>query len=75
MRAGPEDPITATPADQDFTGHPSPVDTAWVTGAWHKHLVMAGSETSPTEPGFLPGAVEAARRAVSDTPERIRSSG
>ncbi len=69
------DPFTATPADRGFTGHPSPADTAWVTGAWHKRLAMAGSETSPTEPGFLAGTVEAARRAVSDTLERIRSSG
>jgi monoamine oxidase len=69
------DPFTATPADRGFTGHPSPADTGWVTGAWQKRLSMAGSETSPTEPGFLAGAVEAARRTVSDTLERIRSSG
>jgi monoamine oxidase len=69
------DPFTATPADRGFTGHPSPSDTAWVTGAWHERLAMAGSETSLTEPGFLAGAVEAAIRAVSETLERIRSSG
>jgi monoamine oxidase len=69
------DPFTATPADRGFTGHPSSADTAWVTGAWRQRLAMAGSETSPTEPGFLAGAVEAARWAVLDTLERIRSSG
>ncbi|NBJ12993.1 flavin monoamine oxidase family protein [Microvirga arsenatis] len=69
------DPFTATPADRGFTGHPTPAGTGWVTGAWHQRLAMAGSETSPTEPGFLAGAVEAARRAVSDTLERIRPSG
>ncbi len=69
------DPLTATSADRGFTGHPSSGGTAWVTGAWQRRLALAGSETSATEPGFLAGAVEAARRAVEDTLERIASSG
>lgn len=69
------DPLTATSADRGFTGHPSSGGTTWVTGAWQRRLTLAGSETSATEPGFLAGAVEAARRAVADTLERIASSG
>ncbi|MGO4570337.1 hypothetical protein [Microvirga sp. 2TAF3] len=56
------DPLTAAPADRSFTGHVSSADAAWVTGAWRRRLTLAG-------------AVEAARRAVADTLERIRSSG
>lgn len=58
------DPFTATRADSGETGHPTPRDAPWVTGAWEGRLSLAGSETSRTEPGYLAGAVEAARRAV-----------
>ena len=69
-----KDPLTATSADRGFGGHPSAEGSAWVTGAWQRRLTLAGSETSTTELGFLAGAVEAARRAVTDTLERIGSS-
>jgi monoamine oxidase len=58
------DPLTATSADQIATGHPVPEVTPWVQGVWQQRLSLAGSETSPREPGYLAGAVIAARRAV-----------
>ncbi|WP_298672517.1 FAD-dependent oxidoreductase [uncultured Sphingomonas sp.] len=58
------DPLTATPADRAAAGHITPSDTPWVSGPWSQRLTMAGSETSPSEAGYLAGAVIAARRAV-----------
>lgn len=59
------DPLTATVADLVGGGHPDVLDDAWVTGPWNGRLSLAGSETSPSEPGYLSGAVTAAQRAVS----------
>ena len=59
------DERTSTPADGSASGHPSSVRVGWVTGQWAERLVLAGSETSPTEPGYLAGAVEASRRAAA----------
>ena len=59
------DEWTSTPADGSASGHPSSVRVGWVTGQWAERLVLAGSETSPTEPGYLAGAVEASRRAAA----------
>ena len=59
------DERTSTPADGSASGHPSPVRVDWVRGPWAERLVLAGSETSPTEPGYLAGAVEASRRAAA----------
>lgn len=61
------DPFTATDADRSAGGHLAPADVQWVTGAWQERLVLAGSETSPIEPGYLAGAVEAAKLAVAET--------
>jgi monoamine oxidase len=61
---------TSTPADHYASGHPSAARAAWVTGQWAKRLILAGSETSSTEPGYLAGAVEASQRAVAT----VRSS-
>lgn len=58
------DPLTATAADTTPSGHPPPFSGAWVTGEWQGRLVMAGSEASPAEAGFLAGAVEASALAV-----------
>ncbi|MGC4029080.1 MAG: FAD-dependent oxidoreductase [Steroidobacteraceae bacterium] len=59
------DPLTATVADMAAAaGHAGTGDAPWVTGPWQRRLVMAGSETSPFESGYLAGAVIAARRAV-----------
>lgn len=61
------DPLTATLADRAASGHISPGDIPWVSGAWQDRLALAGSETSPSDPGYLAGAVIAARRAVDQT--------
>lgn len=55
---------TATSADFVATGHPSASRADWVTGSWKGHLLLAGSETSETDPGYLNGAVEASTRIV-----------
>ncbi len=65
------DPHTATAADRSAGGHPAPDLAPWVSGSWKEHLALAGSETSPTEPGYLAGAVAAAGRAVTETREKL----
>jgi monoamine oxidase len=57
------DPMTATASDQQASGHPHPA-TSRVGGDWAGVLSLAGSEVSPTEPGYLSGAAEASSRAV-----------
>ena len=64
------DPLTATPADLADGGHPVPV-ARWVEGDWAARLVMAGSETGATAPGYLAGAVEAGERAAADVVQRL----
>ena len=59
------DDRTSTPADSSASGHPSSASMEWVRGPWAERLVLAGSETSSSEPGFLAGAVEASRQAVA----------
>ncbi|GLR65745.1 hypothetical protein GCM10010909_04230 [Acidocella aquatica] len=66
------DKLTATAADQIAGGHPAAGVHNWVDGAWAQRLLLAGSETSPLEPGYLAGAVEAAIRAVAELRRRIR---
>ncbi|WP_212377612.1 flavin monoamine oxidase family protein [Acetobacter persici] len=60
------DPLTATEADVAAGGHITATNEPWVTGAWRKRLTLAGSETSSQEPGYLAGAIIAARSAVED---------
>lgn len=60
------DPFTATAADSVASGHAVPVDASWVSEPWRDHLALAGSETSPSDPGYLAGAVVAAKRAVAE---------
>lgn len=57
------DAWTATEADTSPTGHASAFAGDWVTGDWKGRLVMGGSEASPSEPGFLAGAVVASTMA------------
>ena len=66
------DPLTSTPADLDAAGHPGGLRTSQVEGVWAGRLFLAGSEASSREPGYLAGAVDAARRAVTDL---MKSSG
>lgn len=65
------DPLTATPNDQVAGGHPNPVRWPWVGGEWQKHISLAGSETSSSEPGYLAGAIEAAERTVAELTSRL----
>ncbi len=62
------DGLTATSADLATIGHPSASAAEWVTGAWASRLLLAGSEASPTEPGYLNGAVEASKRVAQIIP-------
>jgi monoamine oxidase len=67
------DPLTATASDRAASGHPQPSDAPWVGGAWQHRLWLCASETSPSEPGFMAGAVAAADRTVRAVIERLRS--
>lgn len=60
------DPLTATTVDRVAGGHAVPSQAPWVSGPWQERLALAGSETSPSEPGYLAGAVIAAKRAVDE---------
>lgn len=65
------DPLTATKDDQFAGGHPTPGHKQWVTGAWQDTIVLAGSETSPSEPGYLAGAIKAGQIAASEIIRRL----
>ena len=61
------DPLTATNRDRVAGEHVVPRNGPWVVGPWRDRLALAGSETSPSEPGYLAGAIVAAERAVAET--------
>lgn len=67
------DALTATEDDLIATGHPLPDTRPWVTGDWAPVLMLAGSETSMTNPGYLEGGAEAALRVAADV-ERMWQS-
>lgn len=60
------DTLTATEADWTDSAHSVVDGRPWVDGGWRDRLILAGSETSPTEPGYLAGAVDAAKRAADE---------
>jgi monoamine oxidase len=64
------DPLTATPDDATSSGHPS-ATAAWVHGPWAGRLVMAGSEASPHEAGYLAGALESSALAATEVRRRL----
>lgn len=64
------DALTATATDGVGGDHPVPHASPWVTGAWAARLVLAGSETSAVEPGYLAGAVHAGERAAAEVRSR-----
>ena len=64
------DPLTATPDDPTSTGHPAS-GPAWVRDPWRARLVLAGSETSPAEAGYLAGAAEASGLAADEVLRRL----
>jgi monoamine oxidase len=69
------DKLTATATDRGASGHIVPDNASWVSGPWQERLVLAGSETSPSEAGYLAGAVLAAKRAVKQTLARLNADG
>ncbi|ANK85608.1 amine oxidase protein [Rhizobium sp. N1314] len=60
------DALTATEDDLIATGHPLSDSRPWVSGDWAPVLMLAGSETSMTNPGYLEGGAEAALRVAAD---------
>ena len=69
------DPLTATPADRVAGGHPVPAPGPWVSGPWRDRLTLGGCEVSPSEPGYLAGAVIAATRAADETIRKVAAGG
>jgi len=69
------DPLTATAADRAANGHITPRASSWLSGPWLRRLTLAGSETSPSEAGYLAGALIAARQAVDDILTKLRPEG
>ncbi len=56
------DPFTATTADLDGVGqHAEAAATTATTGPWSGRLTGIASEWSPQFPGYIAGAIEAAR--------------
>jgi monoamine oxidase len=68
------DPWTATADDLVSTGHPAPA-ACWAHGPWADRLVLAGSEVSPSEAGYLAGAVKASTEAAKEVRERVDRRG
>ena len=64
-------PLTATSKDWDSVDHPHGSGEGWTSGPWRERLTLAGSEVSPTEAGYLSGAVEASRLAVEAVISRL----
>lgn len=64
------DALTATPADWISVGH-APGTGPRLDGAWGRRLVLGGSESSPTEPGYLAGAIAASRLAATEVIDRL----
>jgi len=63
------DPYTATAADMDAAGsHAGAPDPAPDSGPWRGRLTGIASEWSPQFPGYVAGAIEAARMAVQALP-------
>ncbi|OAF19624.1 flavin monoamine oxidase family protein [Bradyrhizobium neotropicale] len=67
------DPLTATNRDRAAAGHPVADRRPWVGERWRDHIVLAGSETSAREPGYLAGAVNAAEGAAASLIARLRA--
>lgn len=68
------DPLTATKDDQLAGGHPASGRKLWVSGIWQNQIVLAGSETSPADPGYLAGAIHSGEIAALEIVRRIESS-
>jgi monoamine oxidase len=66
---------TSTDEDHSVENHPVPRHGLWVSGVWAQHMLLAGSQTSATDPGYLAGALDAAGRATDETLARLGRSG
>ncbi len=64
------DTLTATKDDLVSGGHPTPA-SSWVKGPWTDRLVLAGSETSPSEAGYIAGAIESSTAAATEIRRRL----
>jgi monoamine oxidase len=69
------DPRTAAAAHRGVGGLLAPDPAPWVTGPWRKCVALAGSATSPSEPGYLAGAVVAVTRSVDETLRKLGAGG
>jgi monoamine oxidase len=67
------DPMTATPADMDAPGHPSG-RLGLVGRPWQGHLHLAGSEASPSDAGYLAGALETSNEAAAMVMKSLEGS-
>jgi monoamine oxidase len=68
------DSLTCTTADLASSGHPAPA-LSWAHGLWAERLILAGSEVSPNEAGYLAGAVEASNLAAEELRGRLDQRG
>ncbi|WP_183231657.1 FAD-dependent oxidoreductase [Bradyrhizobium sp. SBR1B] len=68
------DPLTATGRDRIPTGHPMSDRRRWVGQDWGDRIVLAGSETSVRDSGYLAGAVDAAENAAAFVIARLQKS-
>jgi monoamine oxidase len=68
------DPFTATIRDRTSIDHPIADRRPWIGEPWRDHILLAGSETSTREPGYLAGAVDAAERAAAALISRMKDS-
>lgn len=66
------DTLTATALDRTASGHPMTDRRPWIGGTWLDRILLAGSETSDRDPGYLAGAVDAAERAAFAAISRFR---
>jgi monoamine oxidase len=68
------DDLTATPLDLTSSGHPDGGAHPWIDPEWLSCITLAGSETSPTNPGYLAGAIEAGEAAAAALVRRYRTT-
>ncbi|CCE10437.1 Amine oxidase precursor [Bradyrhizobium sp. STM 3843] len=68
------DLLTATDRDRIAAVHPVADRGPWVGEGWRDRIVLAGSETSARDPGYLAGAVHAAEGAAASLVARLRTT-
>jgi monoamine oxidase len=68
------DPFTSTDMDRIAIEHPAVDRRPWVGKEWRDRILLAGSETSDRDPGYLAGAVDAAERAAAAIIARSRTN-